>query len=271
MDWTEKVVLITGGSAGLGRATADAFARRGASLVLVARNPDRLEQTASVLRQQGTKVLCLATDVTKESAGAEVIARTCDQYGRLDVLVNNVGRSARASVVDTSVDDFNDLMQTNFLPIVRFSRAAIPSLQQTQGCIVNIGSLASKSVGLYLGAYPVTKYAVAAYSTQLRLELANRGIHVLLVCPGPIARGDAGERYDEQVTALPSSAKRPGAGVRLGLLSPDQIAHQLIDSVETRRAELIMPTKARWFFALTQLFPRWGDRILRNRFKQQEA
>jgi short-subunit dehydrogenase len=114
----------------------------------------------------------------------------------------------------------------------------------------------------YLGAYPVSKFAVAAYTHQLRLELGPRGVHVLLVCPGPIARPDAGHRYADQAQDLPAAASRPGGGVRIKGLDPDELARRLLRACETRRAELVIPAKARLLAALLQLWPSWADRII---------
>jgi len=266
MNWTDKVVLITGGSAGLGRAVAQRFASRGASLVIVARGEERLEQAAEALRHAGAQVTPLVADVTEDEQVDMIIARTLDRYGRLDVLVNNVGRSARGLVTETTVDDFCNLFETNFWPAVRCTRAAIGHLEKTAGSLVNIGSLASKSVGFHLGAYPATKFALAAYTAQLRLELVSKGIHVLHVCSGPIARDDAGNRYNVQAEHLPESSHQPGAGVRLAPLSADYVARRVLEAVERRRAELVVPGKAKLLFGLSQLFPRWGDIILRKQF-----
>ena len=90
---------------------------------------------------------------------------------------------------------FQAFLDLNFFGTVRCTRAAVPRLLMTRGHVVNIGSLAAKMAASYLGAYPVSKFAVAAYTHQLRLELGPQGLHVLLVCPGPIARPDAGQRY----------------------------------------------------------------------------
>jgi len=270
MDWTGKVALITGGSAGLGRTIAQAFADQGASLVIVARGHERLEDAAKTLRAAGVSVTPIVADVTDDEQVDMVMAGILEQYGRLDVLVNNVGRSMRARATDTTVEDFRDLFEINFWPVVRCTRAALEHLEKTAGCIVNIGSLASKSVGFDLGGYPATKFALAAYSAQLRLELAPRGVHVLLVCPGPMARTDAGERYDTQAKDLPNLSRQPGAGVRLKLLVADEVARQLIEAVEKRRAELVMPGKARLLFALSQLFPDWSDALLKKRFERND-
>src|SRR5690606_33997713 len=128
---------------------------------------------------------------------------------------------------------------------VRVTRAALPHLLKSQGSVVLVGSLASKSASRFLGAYPATKFPLAAYAQQLRLELGTAGLHTLLVCPGPIRRTEAASRYAEQASGLPASAAQPGGGVKLKGLDPARLAEQVIRSCETRQAELIMPGKAR--------------------------
>lgn len=260
--WQGKVALVTGGSAGLGFAIADAFGARGASLMLAARDSERLHAAVARLKEKGYTASGLATDVTDDKQVEALVSRTTDEFGRLDVLVNNVGRSTRGNVLDTTPDDFRELLELNFLSVVRCTRAAVASLIESHGHIVNIGSLASKSVSKYLGAYPASKFAVAAYSQQLRLELDSRGVHVLLVCPGPISREDAGRRYDDDADDLPDAARQPGGGVKLKGIAPEVLAANILRSCEKRHSELILPSKARWLFALSQLWPSLGDRII---------
>jgi short-subunit dehydrogenase len=146
-------------------------------------------------------------------------------------------------------------------------------LLESRGHLVNIGSLAGKSAGRYMGAYPAAKFAVSAYSQQLRLELEPRGLHVLLVSPGPIAR-DAPRPVDsdrakddaaaENLSDLPEAAKKPGAGVKTSLIRPEVLAAAIIRACENRRAELVVPGYARWLFALQQLSPALGDWIVKK-------
>ena len=173
-----------------------------------------------------------------------LVARTVSQFGRIDVLVNNAGRSTRGRVVDTTPEQFQELLELNFLSTVRCTRAALPHLIASRGHLVNVGSLAAKTVTRYLGAYPASKFPVAAYSQQLRLELKAEGVHVLLVCPGPIAREDAGQRYAAEAADLPDSAKRPGGGVRIRGLDPLVVSRRILKACESRRPELILPAKA---------------------------
>jgi uncharacterized protein len=128
---------------------------------------------------------------------------------------------------------------------------------------VNIGSLASLVVAPHLGAYPATKFALAAYTRQLRLELEPRGLHVLLVCPGPLRRADAGNRYDHLAGDLPESARLPGGGARLRSIDPVRLGDQIVNACQRRIPELIVPGKVRWLAALSQLYPRAADWLIR--------
>lgn len=262
--WTNKVALVTGASGNLGRAIAEAFVIAKAKVVLAARGVDTLETAAAGLRQMGGDVLPVAADITQQADVDRLIQQAIDRFGRLDVLVNNAGRSARGEILATTAEDFEDLMRLNLFALVRTTRAAAPHLLKSQGHVVNIGSLAAKSAGRYLGAYPATKFAVAAYSQQLRLELEPQGLHVLLVCPGPIAREQPRDYTDSRNVALPTSAHQPGGGVKVSRLEPEALAAAILRACERRQAELIMPAKARLLFTLSQLSPRLGDWLVRK-------
>ena len=287
--WRNKVALITGGTAGLGLDLARALSRGGARVVLVGRDAAKIEASVNALRRefkndpalealrretelldgdsQGIEqrfVVGLSADVTKQDQVDSTLARAVDRFGKLDLLVNCAGKSARGEAAATTPQQFQELWETNFLGVVRCTRAALPHLIKSQGHLVNIGSLASKAASRYLGAYPASKFAVAAYSQQLRLELAEKNVHVLLVCPGPIRRDDSGERYTAAAHELPAAARQPGAGVKLKGLDPARLAAQILRACERRQVELVAPAKARLLFALAQLWPGLGDWLLRK-------
>ncbi len=261
--WKNKTVVVTGGSAGFGLALAAAFGSGGASLVLVARNSDRLKAASDRLSARRIHVRTLEADVTSDQDVDRLETFVRSEFGRADVLVNAAGKSDRGRAGATTVDEFQSLWDVNFLSTVRCTTALMPMVQDVRGSIVNIGSLASKTAGQYLGAYPVSKHAVAAYSQQLRLELAEEGVHVMLVCPGPIRRDDAGNRYGDTLDDLPKSAARPG-GSKLKGLDPDELARRVANACVRRRPELVVPGKARLLFAISQLSPSLGDWILRR-------
>ena len=265
-SWQEKVVVVTGGSSGLGKAIARAFAQRGAQVVIAARRADLLAAVADEFRADGLEVAAVAADITRPEDVERLCAKTIERFGRLDVLVNNAGRSTRGRIADTSADEFRELLDLNVVALVRCTQAALPHLLASHGHVINIGSLAGKSAARYIGAYPATKFAVTAYSQQLRLELGPQGLHVLLVCPGPIARedGSAGSKPPAVSDGLPPSAYRPGGGVRSRPQSPKRLAEEIIRACETRRVELIRPRSARLLFVLMQISPRFGDWLIRR-------
>ena len=263
--WQEKVVLVTGGSSGLGRVIAEAFSQAGAKVVVVGLEQPQVEQAADEMRAGGGEVLGIHADITRQEDVDRLFDEILKRFGRLDVLVNNAGRSMRGKVLDTTPEQFRDLMELNFIALVRCTRAAVPHLLEQRGHVVNIGSLAAKSAARWVGAYPATKFAVAAYSQQLRLELGSQGLHVLLVCPGPIERKDARLYPLEGLEDVPESARAPGAGVQVRAIPPRELARSILRACERRRPELIVPGKARLLFALSQLWPSLGDWIVQGK------
>lgn len=265
-DWQGKIVLVTGGSAGLGRFIAQAFGRAGAKVVIAARNEQQLQAAAAALKAEDLDATPIVADVTRQRDVERMFIEIDQQFGRLDVLVNNAGRSGRGKAIETSVDELRELIELNFLGLVRSTQAAMPALLKSQGHLVNIGSLAAKTVSPYLGAYPASKFPVAAYSHQLRLELGPQGLHVLLVCPGPVALPDRPDRYAKLAAEkdLPAAASQAGAGVKLKGIDPAWLSEKIVRACEQRRPELIVPRRARWLFAVTALWPRVGDWIIRR-------
>jgi NAD(P)-dependent dehydrogenase (short-subunit alcohol dehydrogenase family) len=260
--WQDKVALVTGGSSGLGYSIAEALGAAGAKVVIVGLEPSAVRESAARLEAAGSTVLGLQADITRQEDVDRVMADTVGRFGRLDVLVNNAGRTARGKVLDTTPEQFRDLMELNLIALVRCTRAAAEHLLRQRGHVVNIGSLAAKSASRWIGAYPATKHAVAAYSQQLRLELGPQGLHVLLVCPGPVER-DSQRLYPlEGLEDVPERARRPGAGVRLQAIPPERLAQAILRACERRRPELVVPGKVRWLFALSQLWPTLGDWIV---------
>ena len=263
-SWNDKVVVITGGTAGIGKALALASQKAGAKTVVIARKPDGLK---AMEEQSSGKITGIQGDVTDDDSITAAINKIIDQFGQIDVWINNVGKSCRGEARTTQVEEFNDFIHFNFLTVVRCTNAVLQHLVESKGSLVNIGSLASKTGGYYLGAYPASKFPLAGYSHQLRLELEADGVHVLLVCPGPVARNDEGTRYEVD-HSLPANATLPAGGVKIGRLCPDRLAQKILQAVKKRKKALILPKSARWLFALTQLSPRLGDWIIKRKSKR---
>jgi uncharacterized protein len=262
--WQGKVVVVTGGSSGLGRAIARAFAERGASVVIAARGAEKLAAVADELNQLAGEVLAVPADICRPEDVERLFAAAIERFGRLDVLVNNAGRSARGQAIDTTPEEFAELMDLNLTALVRCTQAAMPHLLASRGYLVNIGSLAGKTAARYMGAYSATKHAVSAFTQQVRLEMADRGLHVLLVSPGPIARDEPRAISSEKLASLPPSARKPGGGAKVGLLDSRKLAARIVRACERGKIDLVVPARARVVFGLAQWWPKLGDWIIRK-------
>jgi short-subunit dehydrogenase len=264
--WQGKRAVVTGGSAGLGRAVAEVLVDRGARVAIVARRQPLLEAVAAELRSRGGNVLPIAADVTQPADVGRLVDAVHGAWGGADLLCQCAGRSMRGTVLGTPAEEFRALWETNFLAALRCTQAFAPALAENRGHVVLVGSLASKAAAGYLGAYPASKFPLAALAQQLRMEIGE-GLHVLLVCPGPIARLDgqvSASRYADQAADLPAAAGRPGGGAKVPAIDPHRLAVQILRACESRQAELIVPRRARLLFALSQLSPRLGDWLLRK-------
>ena len=216
--WQGKRAVITGGSAGLGHALAARCVMRTRASAIIGRRAETLEQTAEELRFSGGNVLAVGADVTNQQAVERLVGTVHSAWGGLDLLCNCAGRSMRGTVLATSIDEFRDLLEVNFLSAVRCTQAFAPALAEGHGHAVLVGSLASKVAAGYLGAYPASKFPLAALAQQLRMDLSPSGLHTLLVCPGPLAREDQRQPNLEALRAttpdVPAAAHNRAAARR---------------------------------------------------------
>lgn len=273
--WQGKPALVTGGSAGLGLHLARSLVTSGCKVAIVGRSQARLDDAADGLRGLGGQVMTIAADVAQAGQTAWAVEQAVGEFGGLHFAAACAGRSMRGTVVDTPRQTFEELLDVNFLAPLELAQAAGPYLEVENagleagnggsqgGHLVLIGSLASKTAAANLGAYPASKHALAALAQQLRLE--REQLHTLLVCPGPIAREDGGQRYDSQSANLPESARKPGGGAKVKAIDPADLSRRILSACERRRSELVMPGKARLLFSLSQLSPTFGDWLLKRK------
>lgn len=260
--------LITGGSAGLGLALARAAVAEGMRVTLVGRDAGRLDSAAEQLRKHrpGCTIATIAADLAAAGEPARVAAMAQAEQP-LDFVCHAAGLSSRGRLIDTPRADFERLMAINFFAAAELAGALAEPLAERNGRFVLIGSLATRVAPAFLGAYSASKHPLAALAQQLRMEHGEQGLRTLLVCPGPIARADAGERYSDQATDLPDSAKRPGGGAKVKVIDPDWLVRRILTESRQGRRELVVPTKARLLFTLSQVSPRLGDWLLRRSMK----
>ncbi len=242
-------------------AIAQTLATAGVRVAIVGRDQARLDVAEQSLRQSNAEVLSIACDVTHVGTLRDVVDQTVAKFGQLDFACHAAGLSMRGEILTTPLADFERLWRINTLAAIDLAQCTAPELAKTKGHLVLIGSLATCVAPRYLGAYPTSKFPLAALAQQLRLEGEP---HTLLVMPGPIARDDAGKRYNQQASDLPDKLKKPGGGAKVKAIDPHELAKRIMQSCDRRDNELIVPGKARWLFAINRLSSRWGDWLLRK-------
>ena len=182
-----KTVLITGASAGIGRASARALAGEGANLVLTARRPERLAELESAVRQAGGQAASLVGDARQAATAQQAVALALQKFGALDILINNVGVGNYKNLVDTSAEDYDEMMDSNMRTTFLFTREAAPvMIKQHSGTILIISSMAGVYGFAGEAVYCSTKFAQVGFAQALDKELRPHGIKVGVICPGGV-------------------------------------------------------------------------------------
>ncbi|WP_213804348.1 SDR family oxidoreductase [Granulicella sp. dw_53] len=180
-----KVAIVTGASAGIGRATALALVRCGASVLVTARRKDRLEALCAKIESLGGKAVFFAGDASQESTAQQAVALALSTFGHLDILINNAGAGNYKNLIDTSVEEYDQLMNANMKSSFLFSRYATPSLiEQKSGLILFISSIAGLQGAAGESVYCASKFAQVGFAQALDAELRKHGINVGAICPG---------------------------------------------------------------------------------------
>lgn len=181
-----KVAVITGASSGIGAATAKLFAQRGASLVLTGRNQENLEKVASECTGDNRKPITIIANLDKENEVENIVKETVNKLGQLDILVNNAGILEMGTIENTSLEQYDRVMNTNVRAIYQLTMLAVPHLVKSQGCIVNVSSV--NGVRSFPGvlAYNISKSALDQLTRCVALELAPKKVRVNSVNPGVI-------------------------------------------------------------------------------------
>lgn len=213
-----KVAVVTGTSSGIGLAVAHRFAQEGADLTVIARRSDRLEAFADEVRKAGRRCVVIIGDVREEDTARQTVQETLDTLGKIDILVNNAGIGIYGNLVETSVADYDAMMDTNMQSTFLFTRHTVPSmLERGAGSIINVSSMAGVMGFPGEAAYCATKFAQVGFTQALDRELRPRGIKVGVVCPGGVK------------TEFAIGSGRTEEGVAASdMLDPDEVAEAVL-------------------------------------------
>lgn len=255
----KQTIVITGGSSGIGLATARMAAGRGANVVIIARSEDGLEAAADRIRAEGGRCDTISADVGKreevKAAVAEVIAR----HGGFDTWVSNAGVGAYAKLEDLSDEDHRQLFDTNYWGVVHCATEALPHLKERGGALITTGSISSQMPAPVLSSYTASKYAVKGYVDSLRLELIHEKapVSVTLIQPSGI-NTPFGEHALNQMDAR-SKVPPP-------VYSPDIVAKAICRAAEHPTRDMIVGGTGRAMTLFARLFPNLADQVFAYSF-----
>ena len=261
---SKKVLIVTGASSGIGKATALEAATRGYQLVLAARNTEKLENLVASFRQQGVNAIGIPTDVSREEDCKQLINAAVAHYGRIDVLINNAGISMRAVFADASLDVLKQLMETNFWGTVYCTKYALPFLLESKGSVAGVSSIAGYKGLPGRTGYSASKFAMQGFLEALRIENLKKGLHVLVACPGFTAS-------NIRNTALAADGSQQGESPRdeQKMMSSEEVAKHLMNAIEQRKSELVLTTQGKLTVWLNKFFPRLVDRMVFNHMAKE--
>jgi short-subunit dehydrogenase len=259
MNFKDKVVLITGGSSGIGRASAIQFAKKGASLILVARNKTKLDTVSNDLKKFNVSILTFECDVSNKLQVENMAKTILNKYGSVDVLVNNAGFAIYGSVSKTSIEEIESQMATNYFGMVYCVKNFLPSmLKKKSGHIVNVASVAG-SFGLPgIASYCASKFAMLGFSEGLKHELKGSGVGITVVSPIMVRTNF----FDH-----PSFEKMPKYSPTS--LSPETVAKAILRASNSSRLEIIVPSFVRGAVWMKETFPYLINPILGSSFNKQ--
>jgi len=261
----DKVVIITGGSSGIGLALAGEFGRLGAKLAIAARDLEKLEIAVSKLKASGIEVIISQTDVSNESECQALIAATVNHYGKIDVLVNNAGISMRAAFEDTDIAVLHKLMDVNFWGTVYCTKYALPYLLVSKGSILGIISVAGH-IGLPgRSGYTASKFAMRGFLDTIRSENLDTGLHVLVAAPGFTAS-------NIRSAALTGNGTQQGVTPRdESKMMPAEIAAKKIVNATLNRKDSLVLTfwEGKFTVFLNKFFPGIVSRLAFNHMKRE--
>ncbi|MEO6315411.1 MAG: SDR family oxidoreductase [Chitinophagaceae bacterium] len=257
--FNDKVVAITGGTDGIGKALVDVMIKNGARVATCARNHDKIYN----LQLAYTNVLlhAIVCDVSKEQDCRRFIESTIDTFGGIDILINNAGVSMHALVNDTDVDVIRKVMDINFYGSVYCTKFALPSLLERKGIVVGVSSIAGYRGLPGRSGYSASKFALQGWLESLRTELLDKDVHVMWVCPGFTTSNIRNAALNEQGKSQGESPMDEDK-----MMSAATCAHHIADAIEKKKRTLVLTFTGKRTVFLNRFFPALADKFTHKFF-----
>lgn len=259
MKFKEKIVLITGASSGIGRASAVQFAKKGAKLILIARNKEKLNQVSADLKKYHVPTFAYECDVSDKLQVNKISKIILDRFGSIDILVNNAGFAVYGSVSNLTIEEIESQMETNYFGMIYFVKNFLPSmLAKKSGHIVNVASVAA-SFGLPgIASYCASKFAMLGFSEGLKHELKGTGVDITVVSPIMVRTNFFNHpSFNNMPKYSPTS------------LSSETVAKSILRASNSPRLEIIVPGFVRGAVWIKNTIPYLINPVLGLSFNKQ--
>lgn len=261
----DTVAIVTGGGSGIGAALSRELARRGARVVVADIAGDAAERVAAAIVAGGGMATASRVDVTREQDVTSLVEETAAEYGRLDYQFNNAGIAVGGDARDLTLGHWREVLDVDLNGVLYGTLAAYPIMvRQGSGHIVNTSSGAGLLPLPFSIPYSTAKHAVVGMSLSLRLEAADLGVKVSVVCPGFVRT----PIFENATTVgMPQRLTEAALG-RIKMMAPDRAARIILDGVARNRPVIAFPGYVRWAWRITSLFPRLADRTAPRRIRE---
>ncbi|TZF84935.1 SDR family oxidoreductase [Pedobacter sp. BS3] len=266
MNFKNKVVVITGASSGIGKACAEEFAKRGANIVLGARQYVSLcEITRDIESRYDIKAVAVQCDVTKEEECEHLIKQALLTFNRIDVLINNAGISMRALFKDLDLQVLKNLMDVNFWGAVYCTKYALPELLKNSGSVVGVSSIAGYRGLPGRTGYSASKFALNGFLESLRVENLKTGLHVMVAAPGFTASNIRNTALAKDGSVQGESSMDEGK-----MMTAEEVAAIIADGITQRKRTVVMTTQGKLAVLMNKLVPGWVDKQVYKLFAREK-
>lgn len=251
MNVNGKVIVITGGSSGLGLGLAKYYAKQNAKLALIARNEEKLIEAKKAVQEENpnVEIETYSADISNTVSTKNAITFIIEKFGQIDVLINSAGILVEGYFENMALEDFERVMNTNYLSLVNMTQVVLPYVKQSKGRIVNIASMASFFGTFGYTSYCASKFAVLGFSEALRCELKPQGIRLHVVCPpefeGPMVDGIEDGRTPENILLVKTA----------GTLKVEQVVKETVRGINKNQFIIIIGAASKGAAFMKRLMP----------------